>query len=131
MDQGERGFRFWLNGGPLRERLDRIDREALVKNEKPYALPFFPSGEGAKIKPGVTLSDGVAQVTVFKKAEDSSDLIIRLYEPAGRERTTTLALPFADAKTKVRLRPFEIKTLRFNNKTRAFKETDLLERPLR
>lgn len=131
MDQGEHCFRFWLSGGPLQDRLDRIDRESLTKNEKPYVLPFFPSGDGAKIKPGVTLSDGVAQVTVFKKAEDSSDLIIRLYEPTGRERTTTLALPFAGAETKVRLRPFEIKTLRFNNKTKAFKETDLLEKPLR
>ncbi len=37
-DTGERTFRFWLNGGPLRERMDAIDREALAHNEAPYVL---------------------------------------------------------------------------------------------
>jgi alpha-mannosidase len=131
MDQGERVFRFWLNGGSATQRLARVDREALVKNERPFALNLFPSGAGRIPKPALVLSDDVVQATVFKKAEDGEDLIIRLFEPTGRARTTTVALPFAGAKTKVRLGAFEIKTLRFNIRHRRFAETDLLERPWR
>jgi alpha-mannosidase len=131
MDQGERIFRFWINGGPVGERLSRVDREALVRNERPFALNFFPSGEGRIPKPALVLGDDVVQATVFKKAEAGGDLIIRLFEPTGRARTTTVALPFAAARTKVKLRAFEIKTLRFNVRRRRFTEANLLEEPLR
>ena len=49
IDQGERLFRFWINGGPVaRTHGAAIDREALAKNEKPYALSFFPHGGGER-----------------------------------------------------------------------------------
>ena len=128
LDQGERVFRFWLNGGETEDRLERIDREALVKNEKPYILSFFPPGGGKKISAFVVLSDPAIQVGALKKAEDTEDLIIRLFEPTGKRRSTILSLPFIPAKTRVSLKPFELKTLRFSPKSRAFKEVDLLEK---
>lgn len=131
MDQGERIFRFWLNGGPAGERLSHVDREALVRNERPFALNVFPSGEGRVPKPALVLGDDVVQATVFKKAEDGEDLVIRLFEPTGRARTTTVILPFVGARMRVKLGAFEIKTLRFNVRRRRFVETDLLEKPRR
>ncbi len=131
IDQGERVFRFWVNAGPASGRLARIDREALVHNEQPFTLCFSPSGAGDKPLPGVVLSDPTIQLAAFKQAEDGKDLIIRLFEPTGRKRSTTLSLPFARARKKVNLSPFEIKTLRFNANRRQFTEVDLLERPLR
>ncbi len=131
IDQGERMFRFWINGGKPSSRLAVIDREALVKNEKPALLAFFPAGRGKRPQPFVLLSDQSVQVAAIKKAEDGSDLIIRLFEPTGRSRTTTLSLPWAAAKKTIRLQAFEIKTLAFRRKTRRFRELDLLERPLR
>jgi alpha-mannosidase len=127
MDQGERVFRFWLNGGPAGQRLQHVDREALVHNERPMALSYFPSGAGKSPRPGPTLSDPVVQVAAFKPAEAGDDLIIRLFEPTGRARTTTLSLPFAATRTKVRLAGFEIKTLRFDRAARRVTEVNLLE----
>lgn len=131
IDQGERFFRFWVNGSSGASRLALIDREALVKNEKPFVLAYFPPGSGKKAEPFVILSDKTAQVSALKKAEDGQDLIIRLFEPTGRHRTTLLSLPWAPAKKKINLSPFEIKTLRFNPKTRRFTEVNLLEEPVR
>jgi alpha-mannosidase len=131
IDQGERFFRFWVNGSSDALRLDLIDREALVKNEKPDVLAFFPPGNGKKTRPFIILSDKVAQIAALKKAEGGNGLIIRLFEPTGKKRTTMLSLPWASAKKKVSLSPFEIKTLRFNPKTRRFAEVNLLEKPVR
>jgi alpha-mannosidase len=131
IDQGERLFRFWVKGGKKQERLAAVDREALAHNEKHFALSFFPSGTGRKPKPACVLSDDAIQVAAFKKAEDGPDLIIRLFEPTGKKRTAVLSLPFVPARTKVQLRPFEIRTLRFDPKTHEFQEVDLLEKPLR
>ncbi|MBI4882110.1 MAG: alpha-mannosidase [Planctomycetes bacterium] len=130
IDQGERVFRFWLNAGPVDDRLESIDREALVKNAPPLALAFFPPGTGRKPRPGALLQDGVVQLAAFKMAEQDDDLILRLFEPTGKARSTTLSLPCCGARTRVRLTPFEIRTLRFSRRTRRFVETDLLEEPL-
>jgi alpha-mannosidase len=124
-------FSFWFNAGDVRERLDAIDREALVKNERPFALSFFPPGMGNKLKAGIKLSDKVVQVTTFKKAEAGNAVIVRLFEPTGRSRSTTLELPFAGVKTKVSLGGFELKTLKIDPKSGKVTETDLLEKPIR
>lgn len=131
IDQGERFFRFWLNGGKRRSRLESIDREALVKNERPFALAFFPSGRGRKPEPFLVLSDDVVQAASVKQAEEGKCLIIRLFEPTGEKRDTTLTLPWARASKKLILKPFEIKTYSFNPKTHRFTEVDLMEKPLR
>jgi len=131
IDQGERFFRFWLNGGRRASRMLHIDREALVKNEKPFVLACFPPGSGKKQKPFILVSDEAVEIAAVKKAEDSEDLIVRLFEPTGKGRTTILSLPWASVKKKVSLSPFEIKTLRFSPKTRRFAEVNLLEKPVR
>lgn len=130
-DQGERLFRYWLNAGPATQRLAAIDREALVRNERPMALSFNPPGLGRKPKPGVTLSDDVVQVNAIKQAHQGEDLIIRLFEPVGKPRSTVVNIPFAGVRHKVELGRFEIKTLRVNRKTRRVREVDLIERPVR
>lgn len=131
IDQGERNFTFWFNAGKVKSRLENIDREALAKNEKPFALSFFPSGKGKKPKPIAVLSDNIVQITALKKAQTNNDLIIRLFEPTGKSRKTVLSLPFARKRINLSLKPFEIKTLRFNPRTGKTAETDLLEKPLK
>jgi alpha-mannosidase len=127
IDQGERLYHFWVNAGPVAERLARIDREALVKNEKPFALSFYPSGAGEKPQPGLILSDEVVQVTAVKYAEDGAGLIIRLFEPTGQTRSTVLSMPCLSLETRVELAAFEIKTLRVDLQTRTLGGTDLME----
>ncbi|MGB7295831.1 MAG: glycoside hydrolase family 38 C-terminal domain-containing protein [Candidatus Aminicenantales bacterium] len=130
IDQGERMFRFWINGGKRSSRLTAVDREALVRNEKPPLLAFFPAGGGKRPQPFIVLGDPAVEVAAVKKAEDGNDLIIRLFEPTGKNRETTLSLPWVGAKKTIRLRAFEIKTLAFNPRSGRFRELDLLERPL-
>jgi alpha-mannosidase len=127
-DQGERSFRFWVAAGPAAERLERIEREALERNEAPFVLPFSPSGSGRRSAPAVVLDDPAAVLTAFKKSESGRRLVLRLFEPTGQARAVGVELPFARARTKARLAPFEIKTLVFDPRRRAFEETDLLER---
>jgi alpha-mannosidase len=130
-DQGERLFHFWINGGPLAERMEKIDREALARNERPYVLPFCPSGDGKKAKAGVTLEGAAVELAAFKKSEDGNDLVIRLFEPTGKPRTVTLRLPAFAVRKQFRLGGFELKTLRFSPRSRTWAETDLIERRLK
>lgn len=129
-DQGRRTFRLWFNAGKVNTRLNAVDREALVRNEKPEALSFFPSGQGRPAKPFATLSDGVIQIAAIKPAEKGPDYVIRLFEPTGRRRTTTLNLPLLKKRLKLTFGAFELKTLRINPTTGKHCETDLLEKPM-
>jgi alpha-mannosidase len=128
IDQGERRFRFWLNGGPAARRLATVDREATVKNEAPMALCVFPPGEGRPLLPGLVLSDDVVQLGAMKCAEDGERLILRLFEPTGDNRTTRVTIPPLALEFDVTLRGFEIKTLAIDLETKEVFETDLLER---
>lgn len=127
-DTGERVFRFWLNGGPLDDRMGTIDREALARNEAPYVLAYFPPGGKKRALPGAVVDGQAVEVTAFKKSEDGNDIVVRLFEPTGKARTAVVKLPAFGASTKCRLKGFELRTLRFNRRTRTFAETDLLER---
>jgi alpha-mannosidase len=126
-DQGRRIFHFWFNAGAAATRLDAVDREALSHNEKPFVLSFFPSGQGKKPLPLFELNDKVVHVTAFKKAEKGSDYIVRLFEPTGRKRTTTLVVPPLGIKQKIALGGFEIKTFRLSLKSKTLHEVNLME----
>lgn len=130
IDQGERFFRFWINGSGTTERLTAIDREALAHNEKPVALSFFPHGGGTITAPFAILSDDVVQLSAFKQAEDGHGYIFRLFEPTGIARDTVLDIPALGLSHPVKLGAFEIKSLRLDAGTGAISEVDLLERAL-
>ncbi|WP_026688377.1 glycoside hydrolase family 38 C-terminal domain-containing protein [Alteribacter aurantiacus] len=127
-DQGQREFTFWFNAGKVEERLSLIDREALIHNEKPYHLTYFPSGEGKVHEPLIKLSDNVVQVATFKQSEkDQNEYIIRLFEPTGQKRTTTMAIPVLQIEEEIHLNIFEIKTFSVNISTREIKEVNIIE----
>ena len=125
IDQGERVFRFWLDGGRAEERLAGIDREALARNEKPMAVQVFPSGVGSTPETFVAIEGDAVQMTTAKMAEDGRALIIRLFEPTGTQRVVTLSLPFCGMRETVELGPFEIKTLLVDTGARSIAEVGL------
>ncbi|OHB55032.1 MAG: alpha-mannosidase [Planctomycetes bacterium GWF2_42_9] len=127
MEQGERLFRFWFNGGKCSNRSMCIEREALVRNEKPVALSFFPSGEGSSAKPLAIIDDKCIVITAIKKAENNDDIIVRLFEPTGHQRATVLSIPSLKLKIKLSFDHFEIKTLRIEPRTGKYYETNLME----
>jgi alpha-mannosidase len=127
IDQGERFYRFWLNGGKYNDRMNAIDREALALNEKPFVLSFFPSGAGEVPKVSLVLSDSTILVTAFKKCERSNDYIIRLFEPIGKKTITNLEIPLLGVRKEISLNSFEIKTLKLDVKTKLLSEIDMME----
>lgn len=127
IDQGERCYTFQFNAGNVTDRLTGVDREALVANEKPMALSFFPHGGGQEPQAGVRLTDKVVQIAAMKQAEDGKGLIVRLFEPTGRRRKTNLVVPWANMKHAVTLGGFEIKTLRIDTRKGKVVEVDLME----
>jgi len=131
MDQGLRVFKFWFDAGKVTEQIKKVDLDAQAKNEKPFALSFFPGGDGKKPKSLIVSSSNIVQIASVKRAEKNNDLIIRLFEPTGKKQSTSIHLPFCNARKKIELSGFEIKTLKFNIKNRTFTETDLLEKPLK
>lgn len=130
IDQGERVFRFWINGGETRDRLSRVDRESLIKNEKPMALSCFPPRTGVKSLPSLLVYDDAVQVTAVKMAEENDWLLIRLFEPTGEERQTDVSIPCLDLDFKVLLKGFEIKTVAVDLASKEIFEVDLMEKRL-
>ena len=66
-------------------------------------------------------------VSAIKLAEESDDLIVRMYETGGRDSTARLNLPFAKSQWTGMFHPFEIKTLRINPKSAVISEVNILE----
>ncbi|MGE5357478.1 MAG: glycoside hydrolase family 38 C-terminal domain-containing protein [Bacteroidales bacterium] len=128
VDQGEHRFRFWLEAGRVSERLLAVDRASTVHNESVMALCVSPSGAGKRTVPCVTLSDGVVQLGAMKYAEGDGRVILRLFEPTGQARTTTVSIEPLHLRFLVALGGFELKTLAIDTETRAVTEVDLLER---
>lgn len=127
IDQGERLFNFWINAGTLENRMSAIDREALAHNEKPFALSFFPSGEGIKPQTLIKLEDDIIQLSAFKKQSKQNEYIIRVFEPMGKERKTVLELPCLGIKKRIELGKFEIKTLKLDLQTKELEELNCIE----
>jgi alpha-mannosidase len=127
VDQGEHVFRFWVDAGAASERLGAIDRDAAARHDVPMVLNVFPSGRGKAVVQGPTLSDAVVQLTATKLSEDGRSLILRLFEPTGTARSTTLTVPALGAEATVNLGPFEIRTLAINLATGHVSDVDLLE----
>lgn len=128
VDRGEHVFRFWLSGGPAAERLAAVDREATTCHETPMALVAFPPGTGGgPALPGAVLSDPAVQMPSMRVSGDGRRLMVRMFEPTGRARSTTLTIPALDLAIDARLGPFEIKTLSIDMHTKRVSETDLLD----
>lgn len=133
-DMGERSYTFWLQGGPAAGRLAAVHREAAARNERPYALSYFPPGDGL-VPPPQTLAvvdDESIMLSVFKQAEASGaggcgDYILRLHEPTGQARRATLRLSAQHIEYPLELSGFEVRTLRYRPHAGAVAEETLME----
>jgi alpha-mannosidase len=126
IDQGECLFKFWFNGGTINSRLENIGNESLAKNEKPFALSFFPDGQGEIPKPFAVLNKAVIEVSAIKKAKDNNGWILRLFNSSNKKQSTQLKMPIFGLKKNLSLGPFEIKTLKLNSR-KQISEVNLIE----
>ncbi|MBQ7257337.1 MAG: alpha-mannosidase [Abditibacteriota bacterium] len=129
IDQGERKFKFWLNAGPVEDRLGKVEREADAVSEAPYALSFFPCGDGTKPGEFMNITGDVIKVSAVKKAEKDNDLIVRLFNPTDINQKAIIKIPcINNFKANLKFTKYEIKTLKINTKTGKYIETNLLEK---
>ncbi len=130
IDQGERIFKFWINGGSVAKISQHAERAALNKNEQPVALSFFPSGHGQPVSQGPVLhGDHTIIMTACKKAETEDALIIRLYN--GSAKTAQTALTIAETNilsTEISFNKFEVKTLKVDLSTGTVQECNMMEK---
>lgn len=127
IDQGERLYHFWLNTGPVADRLTRVDREALVCNEAPIALSFFPAGGNDAPQPLVTLSGDAVQLAALKRAETGDAIIARIFNPTTTAQVTTFHLPVLGVEQEIELGALEVCTYRIERASGEWRTTNLLE----
>ncbi len=128
-DMGTHRFRYALFPHENGPQLGGVIPEAAAFNQP---LRVFPSAAEPKVEGFFTVSHPAVVLDTVKKAEDSDDLILRLYESHGAHQTATLssALPLAKAAKvdlleegpeavkvsgnaiKLALRPFELISLK-------------------
>jgi alpha-mannosidase len=127
IDQGERIYRFVLEGGTEAERTENVSRQAQEINEAPYALSFFPAdGDGKNTQAALLEGEGV-QLTAMRPSQDGKSLIVRLFESTGKARKAKISLPLLKAEAEVELGAFEIRTLKIDLKSGAVEEANLLD----
>ena len=128
-EQGERIFKLWLNGGTVAGIAENVERAALVKNEAPIALSFFPSGRGETVAPGPRLLGAESIImSACKKAEEAELLLIRLFNASAKSANANLTIPGTPIDlTPLVFTPFEVKSLLVNPKNGEITECDMTE----
>lgn len=129
IDQGERIFKFWINGGSVLSMNKSAEKDALTKNETPVALSFFPSGCSSLVTQGPILNgDCTVVMSSCKKAEDEDSLTIRLYNASATAAQTVFSIPEANMPTElVKFTPFEVKTFKIDLHAGTMQECDMME----
>ncbi|MBQ3080403.1 MAG: alpha-mannosidase [Clostridia bacterium] len=126
IDQGERMYSFVIQGGDECERTANVTREALRVNEPPYALSFFPNGNGDTVQSAALLSEGSVVLTCLRPSDDGSGFVARLFESAGKHTSAQLALPLLHSSISAKFSPYEVKTFRIDPASGTAGEADIL-----
>jgi len=99
---------------------------------------LFPSPDAKGERPGsparesvINLTDDAVQLSALEAAEDGDGLTVRLYEPTGKVRSTTVSIPAPSVSGEVRLGPFEVATYRVGGSAGSrLVPLDLVEEPV-
>jgi len=131
IDQGERIFKFWIDGGTMEEINKTAERTGQIKNECPVALSFFPDGSEALCHPGTILNgDPEIIITACKKAEKGQFQIIRLYNASKNISTTTLSIADLRISQIINCKPFEVRTFKLDINKQTLNECNMMEQVL-
>lgn len=104
---------------PAGGKIDHFAPSSFIKGSIPYSAAL---GLVSVDAPDVVIS-------AIKRAEDSNDLIMRMYETGGRTTKATLInLSFLHDRWKEQFYPYEIETLRIEPKMAKIVGINILER---
>lgn len=127
MEQGERFYRFRIQGGSVGEVEKMIDREALAFNEEPYGFSFCPPQEGEAAGQFITVDNPQVIISAIKKAENFSGYILRVYESTGKSAKANIRVLDGRIDQKISLEGFEVKTYKIDMEEACLTETGLIE----
>jgi len=125
IDMGVREFSFEFYGD---KNTQLADYNSAIFNEKPYALCYFPSGDGKKSESFIIMNNKTITLSAFKKAYDNKGYIIRLYNSLMCENKTSIKISCINLEKDITFKKFEVKTFRVDSENNIFEETDLIER---
>lgn len=120
IDIGEREFEYRLTADTA-----HIDKDAEIFNQSPYALSFFPSGDGIKIETELLLDNEDIIMTAYK-ALSADKKLIRLFNSLGSDTETTLSEKGKEFK--IGFSAYEVKTMILTDN--FLSETDMLSEEL-
>ena len=109
IDLGRHEFSFRLELCDLKD----VERKAVAFTQKPYALNFYPHGNGSRHEtPAVTLSDETVALSCFRKV-DPDTYMVRLFNGVNGDKTCTCTV---FGKTiDLSFGKYEVKTLLYKN----------------
>ena len=109
IDLGRHEFTFRLELCDLKD----VERKAAAFTQKPYALNFYPHGNGARHEtPAVTLSDETVALSCFRKV-DPDTYMVRLFNGEAGDKTCTCTV-FGKS-LDLSFGKYEVKTLLYRN----------------
>ena len=111
-DQGRQERTFWLSAeAGIATRLD-LDRRALeMQTPVEYVLDSRHHGTEGWDRSFLEITPSNVEVLAVKRAEDTSEVIVRLQERSGENTVARISLPSLGVATEIPLRPWEILSL--------------------
>jgi alpha-mannosidase len=114
MDQGVHEIRVLLIPGDYPAVRNAVAGLADWLSAPPYALAHLPIGDANPAQREImTLEPGNIRLIACKRSWDAHSLVIRFQETVGEETQATVRLLQPDLTVRLRFRPYEIKTIRF------------------
>ena len=110
IDQGERSYDFEFNFSSAKERELCAEAESRLAHQPPYALSFFPTGNGKACAEFGSVSNPAVTLSAIRSSYDGKNKIVRLYNSLETPAETEIFLPFAGIKEKVGLKGYQFKT---------------------
>ncbi|MBQ8227491.1 MAG: alpha-mannosidase [Clostridia bacterium] len=105
IDLGEREFEYRIT-----TKIDHLDKDAEIFNQRPMALSFFPSGDKEKKETEVSVDN--EDIILTRLSNRNNGVTLRLYNSSQNENTANVKI--SGTATKIDFTPFEVKTFKIN-----------------
>lgn len=129
IDLGERCFNFKIQGGKYIDRFSKIDREAIVYNEKPFTLSFFPSGDDGTLTMSsielISADNCPVIMSALNKSKYNDGYIIRLFNPDKNDWELRVKMPLLGIDSVVTIPSYQVMT--YLAQDRVLTQTYLIE----
>lgn len=109
IDQGERNFRFILEGGSKAEILKDVNKNSQIFHQAPAAINFFPTAEKKPPFGEFSLTGREILLESFRKKKNG-EYILRLYNSVRDKTETVLTLSRLNVKERICFDGYEYKT---------------------